>query len=97
MAVEMVEKRLLNNCCSKMYKLIFMDIQMPGMDGFQTTAKIVKLLNQHGYKGCTILALTSNTTSDTEENAERVGMKEVHRKPISEEKLRALLDKYYYN
>ena len=74
MAVEMVEKRLLNKCCNKMNKLIFMDIEMPGMDGFDTTAKIVRLLNQHGYKGCTILALTSYTTNDTEEKAQRVGM-----------------------
>ena len=55
---------------------------MPGMDGFETTAKIVRLLNQHGYKGCTILALTSYTTNDTDKKAERVGMQGVYRKPM---------------
>ena len=97
LAVDMVLKRLLNKCCNKMYKLIFMDIQMPDMDGYQTTTKIIKLLKQHGHNGCTILALTSNSTDDTEEKALQVGMKEVYRKPMTEEKLRDLLNKYYYN
>jgi CheY-like chemotaxis protein len=33
-AVSMIKERLEKKCCNKMYSLIFMDIQMPGLDGF---------------------------------------------------------------
>lgn len=73
-----------------------MDIQMPDMDGFQTTKKIIKLLADHQFQGCSIVALTANTTSETAQKAIQSGMKEVYNKPLTEEKLKKVLQKYYH-
>ena len=40
-AVQCFMKRLLLNCCAKKYKIVFTDIQMPGMDGFG----VAKMIN----------------------------------------------------
>ena len=34
-AIAKVKKKLESNCC-KVYKLIFMDIEMPGINGYDT-------------------------------------------------------------
>ena len=96
-AIKMIQERLSKKCCNKMYSLIFMDIQMPGLDGFQTTTKILKLLKKQKKTPCSIVALTSNYGEGTKESAKKVGMKEVVNKPINSENLNRVLYKYYYN
>ena len=39
---EMYEKNAKKTCCQTYYKLIFMDIHMPVMDGFVSTTAILK-------------------------------------------------------
>ena len=43
MALDMYTQCMLKTCCSVRYKVIFMDIQMPIMDGITASAKIKKL------------------------------------------------------
>jgi signal transduction histidine kinase/CheY-like chemotaxis protein/HPt (histidine-containing phosphotransfer) domain-containing protein len=77
-AIEKIKK---NN-----YDLILMDLQMPIMDGFETTIKIRKLKNIN-KSSIPIIALTANILSKEKEKCFDIGMNGYLNKPISEELL----------
>ncbi len=70
------------------YDLILMDLQMPVMDGYETTSAIRK-------KGIRtpIIALTADATSDVVARAHRIGMNDCITKPFNPTKL---IRKIYY-
>ncbi len=74
---------------SNKYKLIFMDIQMPIIDGISAT-KIIREID----KNIPIVALTANVMKDDIENIKFAGMNEYLSKPIEVEKLYKTLLKY---
>ncbi len=49
LAVQKVKDQLSQGCCSG-YKLIFMDVNMPVMDGFEATREIKKFLKEKDEK-----------------------------------------------
>ncbi len=71
------------------YELIFMDLQMPVMDGFEATRRIREIDQE-----ITIIALTANAMVEDIEKTTAVGMNEHLNKPIEVEKLYATLLKY---
>lgn len=71
------------------YELIFMDLQMPVMDGYGAT-KLIREMN----KEIPIIALTANAMLEDIERTQSVGMNEHLNKPIEVEKLYATLLKY---
>ena len=73
-----------------------MDIQMPVLDGYKATFQIMKLLKLNNIKTCSILALTSYTGEQVEEKCYSLGMKGVIHKPLKHDKLKEVLDKYYF-
>jgi CheY-like chemotaxis protein/integral membrane sensor domain MASE1/HPt (histidine-containing phosphotransfer) domain-containing protein len=69
----------------KRYDVIFMDCQMPGMDGYETTRHIRAF---HGpERGPLIIALTANDLEDIRDRALQAGMDTLLMKPISLEAL----------
>ena len=73
------------------YSLIFMDMQMPKMDGLEASKKILTIL---GDKAPNIIAFTANTFSDDREMCLKAGMKDVLVKPVLIDKMDELLKKY---
>ncbi|TWW12247.1 hypothetical protein E3A20_02460, partial [Planctomyces bekefii] len=72
---------------AKIYDVIFMDIQMPKLDGRAATEQ----LRQRGYKG-PIVALTAHATSEERVRCMKSGMNEYCTKPISpDEVIRVVL------
>lgn len=73
----------------KDFDLIFMDIQMPVMDGYDAT----KSLRNQGFKK-PILALSADLTSEDREKCLRVGMNDFLMKPFQKKRLIDLLKEW---
>lgn len=71
------------------YDLVFMDVHMPNMDGFQATEEIRKF-NQE----ISIIGLSADVTKEAIDEAKGVGMNDYLTKPISFSKLRTHLPSY---
>jgi len=75
------------------YFLVFMDCQMPNLDGYQTTALIREIeKNKSGH--LRIIAMTANAMSGDAEKCYRAGMDDYLSKPIKTQKLLEILSKY---
>jgi CheY-like chemotaxis protein len=75
--------------------MIFMDLQMPVMDGIEATRKILRYSNRNSNKKNNIIALTAYVTSIEKQKCLDNGMQEVLRKPININILRTAIQKYY--
>lgn len=85
-AVEEVQKNY--------YDLVFMDIQMPVMDGFEATTIIRELQAREIIRKFPIIALTANATEEDKKTAEKSGMDDFITKPIKIDRLSGIIAKY---
>ena len=74
------------------FDLVFMDIQMPGMDGKTTTAKM--RAQETGSKHTPIVALTAHALENERRDLLDSGLDDYLSKPISEKQLRHTLEKW---
>jgi CheY-like chemotaxis protein len=75
---------------SKVYDIIFMDLIMPDMDGYEASRNILA----HN-SDVIIVALTADNMPDSRKKAEMSGIVEFLGKPVRIEQLRHLLRKYF--
>jgi signal transduction histidine kinase/CheY-like chemotaxis protein len=73
----------LQACQTRRYDLIFMDIEMPGLDGIETTREIRRQEANGGVARVPIVALTADTLSDRNRRAVDAGMDAYMTKPIA--------------
>ena len=73
-----------------LYDLVFMDIQMPKMDGYEAT-RAIRSLNRKDTEQLPILALTANAFPDDVTKAKQAGMNGHLSKPLDLQKLAAAL------
>lgn len=85
-------KEALEVCSQKSYNVIFMDCQMPEMNGYEATKKIRELENDN--KDTVIIALTANATTEDREKCILSGMDDYLSKPINIEELKRIIEKY---
>jgi CheY-like chemotaxis protein len=83
-ALEMVQ--------SKCYSIIFMDCQMPQMDGYAATAQIRRLA--HPACGTPIVALTANAMAGDREKCLDCGMNDYLSKPATAQQIHGMLAKW---
>jgi signal transduction histidine kinase/DNA-binding response OmpR family regulator len=74
------------------FDLILMDVQMPGMDGFEATAQIRKLDQATGKKSF-IVAMTAHAMSGDRERCLSAGMDEYLTKPVDIKQLNDVLER----
>lgn len=77
------------NAATNAYDVIFMDIQMPELNGFDTT-KILRSQNTL----TPIIALTANTSQEDKQQAQQAGMDGFLSKPFQIEQLQNLLNEF---
>jgi len=77
------------------YDLIFMDIQMPEMDGYQAT-RAIRSMNIPEAKKIPIIAMTANVFREDVENCLAAGMNGHVKKPIDFKELIKLLRQYLF-
>lgn len=84
-------KKLSDPKVAAVYKMVFMDIQMPVMDGYEATKK---LRNFEHLKEMPIIALTADAARESIEKAERCGMNGYLTKPFMVEELAAAIGRW---
>ena len=75
------------------YSLILMDIQMPILDGYETTSKIRKFSNR-AKADIPIIAMTANAFAEDRKKALEIGMNDHVAKPIDMSRMIPILLKY---
>ncbi|MEQ8523323.1 ATP-binding protein [Gracilimonas sp.] len=78
---------------SKTYDLVFMDMEMPVMDGIEATKQIRNTLPEH--KQPIIIAMTANAFFEDRERCIKAGMNDFLSKPISVEMVKSSLKKWF--
>ena len=79
---------------SKSYQIIFMDCQMPDMDGYETTEIIRAYEKKHLNTQTPIIALTANATKRDRDRCFAVGMNDYLSKPLKTEDIKTVLQQY---
>ncbi len=73
------------------YHIIFLDCQMPVMDGYQAAREIRRL--EQGLRHIPIVALTADAMKDAEQNCREAGMDEYLTKPFDRKQLRETIER----
>lgn len=76
------------------YDLIFMDIQMPRLDGYEATRKLRQLEQQQGRSHTPIVAMSANAFAEDVDKAYEAGMDGYISKPITLGEVRQYLQRY---
>ena len=98
--LKMLKEKMQKNCkCEKnKYKIIFMDITMPVMDGIEAAKNIQKMIdNKELYDNIKIIFISAHANLDLSSTVSGIKCAvDFHAKPISADKYKHLLDQYYY-
>lgn len=73
------------------YDMIFMDLDMPIMSGYEATWHIREILNSD----IKIIALTANSTNESKRRCRDAGMNDFFTKPITIQTLKEMVSKWY--
>jgi CheY-like chemotaxis protein len=77
------------------YDIIFMDIQMPEMDGVEATKQIRQLeLSEHAAQPTPIVAMTANTMKGDQDEFIKSGMNDCISKPFKIEQIIKILNTF---
>ena len=75
------------------FDLIFMDVQMPEMDGIEAT----QVIREKGFDTIPIVAMTANAMKGDREICLKAGMNDYISKPIKRELTFEILEKWIFN
>eukprot|EP00741_Cyanophora_paradoxa_P015613 tig00020903_g15073.t1 len=78
------------------YAMIFMDMEMPVMDGFQASRKIRQLEAEGATKGppSKIVALTANAMEASRERCREAGMDDFLAKPVKMDQIARMVERF---
>lgn len=79
------------------FDLIFMDIQMPFLDGVEATAEILEYEEEYNQPHVPILALTANALKGDRERFLEAGLDEYTTKPLVRSEIVALLNHFLHD
>lgn len=85
-------QQALNICATEKFDIIFMDIQMPGMDGIETTRRLRQ--SENASQRTPIIALTAHSLSEQKAELLLAGMDDCVSKPVSEAQLAHIINRW---
>lgn len=85
-------KQAIEACNDNVFDVIFMDIQMPGMDGMEATRHIRAL--EQGKRRTPIIALTAHTITEQKAELLIAGMDDCISKPVNESQLAHIINRW---
>jgi CheY-like chemotaxis protein len=80
---------------SKSFHLILMDLDMPVMDGYESTRRIREMSGSY-FKTLPIIAFTASEITNSREKAFLAGMSDFVAKPLRQQELQSTIDKHLY-
>ncbi len=83
-------REALNLATEKTYHIVFMDLQMPDMDGLETTRRLLSEIPDRPI----VIALTANTAESDRRMALEAGMSDFMSKPVKLAELKSLILKW---
>jgi len=86
--------RAVDAFCRLAPDVVFMDVQMPGLDGFEATARIRSIEEERGCAHTPVIALTANALSGDRERCLNAGMDDYVTKPASKAALVEALNRH---
>lgn len=86
-ALELVEKEL--------FDAVFMDCQMPEMDGYEASSRIRQLSTTHHSRNIPIIAFTANAMKDDDKKCKAAGMDDYLSKPIDMDEIRQVFENWH--
>ena len=92
-AVRIVEDYIKNGILENLF-LIFMDLQMPVMNGIESTKSIIELCKNFGLKSPPIIGVSSDTLEEDRQKFEQAGINEFFSKPLDKQKIDIILKTY---
>jgi CheY-like chemotaxis protein/HPt (histidine-containing phosphotransfer) domain-containing protein len=81
-------------CAEQEFDLIFMDCQMPVMDGYEATARIIEQAREKGLPVPQIIALTADATNTARLRCQESGMVDHLLKPLDFDTLKQVIQRY---
>ena len=87
-------KKALGKFKEDTYDLIFMDCQMPVMNGFDATKAIRKYEAENNLKHTPIIAMTANAMMGDKERCISSGMDDYLKKPVRKQEIENIIKKY---
>ena len=76
------------------YDLIFMDCQMPVLDGYQATRRIRETEQREASTRIPIVAMTAHAMAGDRDQCLRAGMDDYVSKPFKTEELKSILERW---
>lgn len=76
------------------YRLVLMDCQLPGMDGYEVAGLVRRRERQHGLARTPIVAITANAREDEAERCAAADMDGYLAKPLDVGRLQRVLERY---
>ena len=95
LGIEKVENKLRNKCCSTCtgFKMIFMDINMPVMDGFEATKILKQRMKEEKIFDIPIIGCTADTDPEIKRKClEECRMDDFLTKPVNPNQLRKVVE-----
>ncbi|HEY9045080.1 MAG TPA: PAS domain S-box protein [Ohtaekwangia sp.] len=78
---------------SKSFNMVFMDLQMPRMDGYEASHQI-RLMEEKYFRDIPIIALTASAMNGMRDKVVEMGMNDFISKPFNPDELKAKIGKY---
>ena len=79
------------------WHVIFMDCEMPGMNGYDATRAIRQQEQEQGRKPCWIIALSAHAGADAIAEAEQSGMNDYLCKPVTRDQIHQALQRAHWS